>query len=797
MAEEHLRVGVDEQLLSAAESVARMPTSMATALAALSLAQLKRRQDQLRDRLADQQGRSAPRRSSPLDGHVPAHAAPSSSKRRWPKRRLPASSSPTSPSGQLLPPVPGMVNLTVAAAPSFPTPVAASAPASAPAPPSHLLSLSLPLHTAHTASAAPVPPAAKALSQLCNSRHLLNKSKLRFQAHDLRLYRKAKRIWEIDRNRLQIARRAWGRWDAFVRAAHAARDHAMQQNSLVQKFRSRVSHAAFRAWRDVVQQNAKLKAFMRHHMANAEQKCFDMWRSFIKDIRDERQAMVKRFLYRMQNKAVYNCFHGFIINVKQNAIMRRFVKAMQNRCVVTTFDAWIYLVERNRRVRIWTQGRWYKRWLALWQRVRDRKAKIVSDFAFRMQHRHLISAFASIVHFRFLCHQARRMQALVRGHLARLADDVVRAQERHVEDQRQADEDRYAAAFVDEGRRIVRTFLVDPDGIKTVARLARKLRSHERKKRYRGAGGGATIGPSSGNAQAVFELFAASEPASASTAAVALGAGSVAATGHVDDELEVDEQKGSPAPRKSATPIGSGDMAGATTAAAASVGAATAGGGRGRGRGRGRTGHAVGIVAAAAGEPQADTGAGVGAAATEQATAGPLIGVNRDTLEALLVSALAIPIPEDVLDHAFALVMHGTNWRKNAGRIGCHEFCRIVHYVDQHQSFIQRLRRYLFTKRDYAGEQSRSRRAVTAKVEALVARNARSLFRHTRPCAQECATCGAAFRFLADLWEHQSTCKAEDETFLEKGAGTIVTKNDLTSTKRFRVEGVSELALPR
>eukprot|EP00947_MAST-08B_sp_MAST-8B-sp1_P005368 g5368.t1 len=492
-------------------------------------------------------------------------------------------------------------------------------------------------------------------------------------AHDLRLYRKAKRIWEIDRNRLQIARRAWGRWDAFVRAAHAARDHAMQQNSLVQKFRSRVSHAAFRAWRDVVQQNAKLKAFMRHHMANAEQKCFDMWRSFIKDIRDERQAMVKRFLYRMQNKAVYNCFHGFIINVKQNAIMRRFVKAMQNRCVVTTFDAWIYLVERNRRVRIWTQGRWYKRWLALWQRVRDRKAKIVSDFAFRMQHRHLISAFASIVHFRFLCHQARRMQALVRGHLARLADDVVRAQERHVEDQRQADEDRYAAAFVDEGRRIVRTFLVDPDGIKTVARLARKLRSHERKKRYRGAGGGATIGPSSGNAQAVFELFAASEPASASTAAVAL----------------------------------------------------------------------------------------------------------------------------DVLDHAFALVMHGTNWRKNAGRIGCHEFCRIVHYVDQHQSFIQRLRRYLFTKRDYAGEQSRSRRAVTAKVEALVARNARSLFRHTRPCAQECATCGAAFRFLADLWEHQSTCKAEDETFLEKGAGTIVTKNDLTSTKRFRVEGVSELALPR
>ena len=89
-----------------------------------------------------------------------------------------------------------------------------------------------------------------------------------------------------------------------------------------------------------VPQMAKIKKFMRYHMASGLRRCWDEWVALVRAQKGEREAKLKRFIFHIKYRMVGRCFASHVLNVRQNAITRRFLFLMHAACVVNTFEAW-------------------------------------------------------------------------------------------------------------------------------------------------------------------------------------------------------------------------------------------------------------------------------------------------------------------------------------------------------------------------------------------------------------------------------------------------------------------------
>ena len=342
----------------------------------------------------------------------------------------------------------------------------------------------------------------------------------RFQASDLAQYHQARLAWELTQDRLCFLRSFFTKWASAWSAARRARQKQLSNNALVLKFRNRVAHGAFRAWKELAGQMGRVKRFLRFHMANSSQGCWDKWRNFVREQQKARLKAIEGFVYRMRNRTVVNCFGNLKINVQQNVIMRRFLKQMTQRAMVLTFDAWAWITERSRTVRLWQISKWWKVLRDNWAAERDRKEAIVQRFVVRMTHACLLRCFARVVRYRFLGHQARKIESVARGHFDRCIYRAMQDEERQAEGLRRSDEELYRQVFISEARRLVRAFLMDPTGVSAVNKAAKKLRKSERNQRPTTNGSSANGGMGSDlmdegaveNARGVFELFAAAEP---------------------------------------------------------------------------------------------------------------------------------------------------------------------------------------------------------------------------------------------------------------------------------------------
>ena len=157
---------------------------------------------------------------------------------------------------------------------------------------------------------------------------------------DLRLYRAAKARWNIAKDLHYCQRKYFVAWRSQQRQEKRARQQALMQNGIVKRFRNRACYRCFRAWRELSSQMAKIKKFMRHHMASGLRRCWDEWMALVRAQKGEREAKLKRFIFRIKYRMVGRCFASLVLNVRQNAITRRFLFLMHAACVVNTFEAW-------------------------------------------------------------------------------------------------------------------------------------------------------------------------------------------------------------------------------------------------------------------------------------------------------------------------------------------------------------------------------------------------------------------------------------------------------------------------
>jgi hypothetical protein len=157
---------------------------------------------------------------------------------------------------------------------------------------------------------------------------------------DLRLYRAAKARWNIAKDLNHCQRKYFVAWRSQQRQEKRAREQALMQNGIVKRFRNRACYRCFRAWKELSSQMAKIKKFMRYHMASGLRRCWDEWMALVRAQKGEREAKLKRFIFHIKYRMVGRCFASLVLNVRQNAITRRFLFLMHAACVVNTFEAW-------------------------------------------------------------------------------------------------------------------------------------------------------------------------------------------------------------------------------------------------------------------------------------------------------------------------------------------------------------------------------------------------------------------------------------------------------------------------
>jgi hypothetical protein len=214
------------------------------------------------------------------------------------------------------------------------------------------------------------------------------------------------------------------------------------------------------------------------------------------------------------------------------------------------------------------------------------------------------------------------------------------------------------------------------------------------------------------------------------------------------------------------------------------------GGGSKSDRGKLAGGNDVALAAAKV-KPQAAKGV--------SATEGPmLLGVDRARIKSMLEGAHARTMTVGDVDAALALVTHGTEWRKQRGKITADEFVRVAAYVDARRPLLTRMFNRFFVRYRYEGEKTRVRGAVLREAEKKATVTGRTLFRRHRPPVLVCpnAGCGQAFRFLSDLHDHTTmACVIPSPTVLETIAVGIVEKHTLWNTRKVRIRRATRMLM--
>ena len=550
-------------------------------------------------------------------------------------------------------------------------------------------------------------PAVRRLAQLCNARHLMHASGARFDPKDLRHYRAGKAALNIEAELHHFLRLHFHAWAAAWRASCRVRDKIMFQNGVVKRFRMRVVYKAFREWRPLAAKLAKVKRFLRIHLAHEAKVCFDAWGDFVDLQRAEREATLAKFLFRMRNAEVVRMFARLVLNMKQNRLLRRFVYTMNTQCVVAAFQAWDDLTLRNNAIRLWMTERWLRRWTYFVALEKQRKLVLMRAFVVRMQQAVVAKHFFFLCDYTCWTQNARTVQTCARGFLARLLFQRIRDAERVKEHGRLVRENAFAERYVGEARRLVRPFLLQPTGVNEVSEAAVALRKADV----------LAVGPR-------WQQWLRRRRRNAAQRR----------GGNIDDD-----------PQFRIRTLGEANARGVFQLFAGFAG--------------------------------------------RQAVS-PLVPVDREQLGTLLEGALTCRLADAVVDRAWSLAKHGTNWRLQQGRITIDEFVRVVNTVAAGQPLWQRFRALTAKKQPLPCEKLRVRHTVMGLAERRGELLGLEIYRRWDAPAEECPVCHRPFRFIEDLALHTQACVWAPPTALTTTSNAILDKYELCVTHNLRMRRI-------